>query len=322
LKCKGHCTTFKDETYTGIVGLADSIYSLAQKAGGKAAGSYYANILSAGQALFAELDKDLKQQNQDLISKKQKVVNALVDAQVKSITALQTSAAKAVQDLRDFETQVKVDQEALKSRNKIITEKLSGENGDIAKLQQLITTNKTELSEDRTEYEQDITIAATAASYAWVFPVGTVIAAVIIGVYADKAIDMKAKIDGLNAVIQDENDQVSADKQLVAGLTLIQTDLQSLLDKIGPAITAIEGMKGAWEAIASDLLDIKKAVAEGSAEDLPDLQEITQESILGQWNDLKEEVDDFRKSAYISPPEQLTLDEYSKQLQAVIDSRH
>lgn len=57
------------------------------------------------------------------------------------------------------------------------------------------------------------------------FPVGPVIAAVIIGVYTDRAIKMKAKIDALRDLLTDDQDQLKADRQLVADLTLIQVIL-------------------------------------------------------------------------------------------------
>lgn len=76
---------------------------------------------------------------------------------------------------------------------------------------------------------------------------------------------------------------------LLRSLTLLflQTDLQNVINQIGPAITTIQGMIGTWGAIAHDLQSINSAVHDDTPDAIPEIQEITQESILSQWNDLK-----------------------------------
>lgn len=76
---------------------------------------------------------------------------------------------------------------------------------------------------------------------------------------------------------------------LLRSLTLLflQTDLQNVINQIGPAITTIQKMIGTWDAIADDLESINEAVHDDSPDVMPDVQDIIQESILSQWNDLK-----------------------------------
>ena len=146
--------TFKDVTYRKVVDLSNAVYNFAGKAGGKSTGSYYANIISNTLIVFGELEKDYDEQDQALIKKSQGIVDALVKAQLKSITKLKDDANKVAQDLRDFETLAKADQLALASRNKIIKDKLTGEGGDIQRLQDDIKTKTKEISDDQDEYEQ------------------------------------------------------------------------------------------------------------------------------------------------------------------------
>ncbi|APA11694.1 hypothetical protein sscle_08g064640 [Sclerotinia sclerotiorum 1980 UF-70] len=337
--CKNHCVVFKNDTYKTIVDLADSMYALAQKAGGKEAGSYYANILKDGKILFEELDKDIADQNQTVISNKRTVINALVNRQVAGITQLQTDAANVKKSLLAFEEQLRGDQKALKEKDKIINDKLAAEGGDIDTLTTTIAAKIKEIDQDQDEFEQgesqsildviqndndervlDVIIAATTAAYATVFPVGTICAAVVLGVYTERAVVMKVKIDALKEILQNDQDKLASDNMLVAGLKLMDKDLSALIALIGPAITVIDEMVGAWGIIAADLKAVKDAVAENSDEtDLPELQEISQEGVLSAWNDLKVEVNNFRQAAYISDPDQVTLDDYSRQLQASID---
>ncbi|KAM0141504.1 hypothetical protein ACHAO1_001692 [Botrytis cinerea] len=117
--CKGHCVTFKDVTYRKIVYFSNAVYTFAGKAGGKATGSYYANIISNTLIVYGELEKDYDEQDQELIKKSQGIVDALVKLQLKAITKLKDDANKVVKDLQDFETQAKADQLALAARNKI-----------------------------------------------------------------------------------------------------------------------------------------------------------------------------------------------------------
>lgn len=130
------------------------MYTFAGKAGGKATCSYYANIISNTLIVYEELEKDYDEQNQELIKKSQGIVDALVKSQLKAITKLQDDANKVVKSLQDFETEAKADQLALAARNKIIKDKLTGEGGDIQRLQDDIKTKTKEISDDQDEYEQ------------------------------------------------------------------------------------------------------------------------------------------------------------------------
>ncbi|EDN94841.1 predicted protein [Sclerotinia sclerotiorum 1980 UF-70] len=238
-------------------------------------------------------------------------VKELVDAQVAAIEALNQSAQKAVSDLRTFEEQCQADKLALDGQDKIITDALSGDSGDIVKLEAAIKANKAELSKDQDEYDEDVTIAATAVTYAWCWPIGTIVAATIMGVYGSRAVEMQATINGLKGLLTDEDDQIKADKILVADLTLIKADLETLISKIGPAIQAIEGMTSVWHNIGLDLQAVRDWTQDKSAVGSAVVQKINQNSIITKWNNI------YTK-AYVTEPEQMTLNSYADNLSAVI----
>ena len=149
----------------------------------------------------------------------------------------------------------------------------------------------------------DVTVAATAATYAWIFPWGTIAAAVTIGIYSDKAIKMKATMDALEKLINETSTELLVDMNIVTQGSLIHDDLQIIQDQIAKAIPAIEHMMGAWDAIASDLRTISESVDATDVSEDPIIQGIDAENIVSQWNDLAAEINEYRLTAYISPEE-------------------
>ncbi|KAF7875153.1 hypothetical protein EAF04_002325 [Stromatinia cepivora] len=224
--------------------------------------------------------------------------------------------------MKDFETDLQKDKSALDVRNNDITQKLSGEGGEMAQLQAEIATTKDEINADQSEYEHDRIVAATAATYAWIFPIGTIAAATVIGIYVIQANKIKAEIGVLQDDLKNDEEKLAADNLLCSDLGLVQADLKTVLDTISPAIAAIETLIGAWDAIASDLTAVKDAVNNESATELPIIQQIDQDAIIGQWDDLKAEVDKYRLFAYVeSPPTQMSADEWIRQVNTELEKK-
>ncbi|CAD6445217.1 07b06209-cfd8-402b-a3dc-9f09734075db [Sclerotinia trifoliorum] len=318
--CKTHCTNFKNTTYPSIVALSHSVKDFAGSAGGKEDGSYYAAIIAAGKTLSIELKKPVAQQDSSTIDDARETIKELIDAQLIAIDELKQIALTAVNNLHTFEEQCQADRISLNGQDKIITDALTGDSGDIVEIQAAITANKAELSKDQSEYDEDVTIASTAVTYAWCWPIGTIVAATIMGVYGARAVEMQGKINGLKGLLADEDDQIKADKALVADLTLMKADLETLISMIGPAIRAIEGMSSVWENIALDLQSVRDYTQEKSGVGLPAVQKVNQNSIINQWNNLYTKVDNYLDMAYVTEPEQMTLDSYVNNLSAVINA--
>lgn len=64
--------------------------------------------------------------------------------------------------------------------------------------------------------------------------------------------------------------------------------MDSVLSLIGPAITAIEKMMGAWDAITGDLKAIQDFVSNRETKGTPALLKINQKIVIKKWNDLSE----------------------------------
>ncbi|OBZ77114.1 Pesticidal crystal protein cry6Aa [Grifola frondosa] len=304
---QGQCKEFKDTTYPSIVVLADGVYNYAQNAGGGEADSYYANIFK----FITDLAKETDPQKQADLKKN---INTLVDTQVAAIGTLQQNAANVVQSLKTFEENTKKSQDNLKTRHADVEAKLTSANGEITTLQAKIDTQVNEIRQDDEEYEHDVIVAATSATYAWVPFVGTISAIVVAGIYGHKAVEMKATIDALKDLVTNEREELAGDVKLVADMKVIDHDLGDFISLIQPAIVAIEGMIGIWDAIANDLKSLQTLADNDVRKASAALANIVWSKVIRRWNTLGEAVDSYRKMAYVTDVETKTLEQISDEL--------
>lgn len=64
--------------------------------------------------------------------------------------------------------------------------------------------------------------------------------------------------------------------------------MDSVISQIGPAITVIEKMMGAWDAITGDLKAIQDFVNNKETKGTPALLKINQKIVIKKWNDLSD----------------------------------
>lgn len=215
----------------------------------------YANILDLLKQLntAATSSPPAPQSRLDAIKKD---IKDLIDYQTDKIQGIQTKAAGCVTALQNYETLCGTDKQNMETSMKAFTDKLTGSGGEISTLEAQINAKRTELANAQAEYEQgqsqnaherqsidalarcedrghnrDICLVVglplslcvrikfipdAKLSLSW--PIGPIIAAVVAGVYADKAIKMKALIDAIKDLISSSNTQLAADKAVVSDL--------------------------------------------------------------------------------------------------------
>ncbi|KAJ6503734.1 hypothetical protein C8R45DRAFT_1091513 [Mycena sanguinolenta] len=316
LQLKGHCTTFKNDTYPAIVGIADSIYNYADQAsgGGDISASYYAFIFDNIRSLAAattQADKDTYKAT----------IKEAIDAMVATIGELKTSATGVTDKLKAFELECRADQAKLTTCATAVSQQLSGATGAIATLQATIKKNQQALADDKARAEHDKLILATSAAYAWCGPIGAIVA---LGVDIKFGLDLKAMesaISQLNSDLKSENQELQDDKAIVAELGNVKLDIQNVIDLIGPAVAAIDKMIGVWDAIgtAHDLGTIQTFVDNNVRKVSGVFTTLVGNSVIHKWTDLRNAVDKYRQVAYVSDmPAVTTLDEYSKALTAKV----
>ncbi|KAL1745679.1 hypothetical protein HDZ31DRAFT_62884 [Schizophyllum fasciatum] len=312
---QGHCQVFKSTTYPSIVGVANDVYNYAQDAGGAPDVSYYGNIFQSIRTLSTTTSQSEQ-------SNLKQVINSLVDTQVQNISAIQEKAKALVEDLIGFKNQTLQDQAALKERKQAVDDALSSEVGNLDDLQADLKSNKIELQDDEEELERDKIIACTTLTYAWIPFVGIIAASIVAGLYGSAAAKMADKIDALHKLLVDESGKIQDEKSLIADLTAVDTDLQSLLDAIEPAIKTLQAMSTIWQDIATQLTNLRDMVNTDVRKANAIIATIEDAKLVDKWNTLARAVDRYRQAAYISPIQQTTLDDLSQQLhkQAAVDA--
>ncbi|TRM69519.1 hypothetical protein BD626DRAFT_563260 [Schizophyllum amplum] len=224
-----------------------------------------------------------------------------VDIQVENIGALVARCQTCVDDLRAFDGETKSDQGVLKERSKAINTKLVDAQGTIGSIRTRLQDLRGELKAKQDEYEQAKIIACTSLTYAWVFPVGTIVAASMAGVCGAQADQLYDCIDKVRELITDSEGKVRDRERTIASLETIDMDLDEILALIDPAVTAIQKMLG--DMANKDVRKANQFIAD-----------TVETKVLEMWDNLATSVDNHRRAAYISSAEEKSLDNLWKTL--------
>jgi len=301
---------FKDVTFPTIVKIASNLYTYAQLAGGTTKSSYYASILQQMALLYAELDKDVSEQDQTLISKCKKNANDLITNRLKSLKTFTDQANSVVASLRAYEATCVTDQTNLITTKTKVDTKINGvkgEDGTIAKNRKLIADKRAELAGLQAEWEKDLALACTSPLYYFLGPLGLILMPVMAGVFGDKAAKAKAAIDAVNKLITETDATIAKDQAVGSDLDRMSADVKKLLDLIPAAITAIQKLIGGWEAVENDLKAIRDIVKDTMEVDSEFMQGKTQDDVVDLWNAMKVAADKYRQNAYVVTPTTATM---------------
>lgn len=215
-------------------------------------------------------------------------------------------AAAVKEAMANFDTQSQTDRAAINTLHDTYQQKLGAQSPQIATLSAQIQQDKADLSAAMDEYNHDVIVAATAASYAWIFPAGTIAAGVVAGVYGKRATDALARAHGLSAAIDELNAELRSAAIMMADLTRINSDLGDIGGKLSDAIPALDKMRGAWGAISSDLLNIIDIITKDIGQAPAIIKSLGIDTAISTWAQVAAEADAYRVNAYITvqPPAQ------------------
>ncbi|PHH90289.1 hypothetical protein CDD83_4090 [Cordyceps sp. RAO-2017] len=108
--------------------------------------------------------------------------------------------------------------------------------------------------------------------------------------------------------------------RLETNIRFISGQVTDLGTEIGPAITTLQKLQGAWKNMETDLKGIKDLV-EFDTENIPPML-ITKpqlQGIVDAWNELKDYASNYIENAYISDePKSLTIKEYIAELDGAL----
>jgi len=165
---------------------------------------------------------------------------------------------------------------------------------DVKDDQTKVDNYRSDITTQSNLYTYYVKVAATTPTYAWIWPVGTIAAATVAGIYGKKATDCLDAIDDDKSKIAELLPKISA-LQLDITFFTVQTDtLTSLSGVLKAFIPVLQKIEGIWKAIADDLRNILNDNIT-----IDKLKSFKIKACTNQWNTLKGEVDTFRTTAYI-----------------------
>lgn len=213
--------------------------------------------------------------------------------------SFKTNAETVFAAMKKFSDQTGQDQLNIKPiQSKYLTR--YGDQSPILKdLHNKLVNAKGKLHHYKEKYEQDVIVAATSATYAWVVPAGTVAAAVTAGVYGHRATEDLLEIKKWNAKVSLLEDDIKAAALLNAELLQIKDQLGDIIPKLDTALPILQKISGVWGAISDDLDRLSTNALTEIADYGDFIKDLAIEEAIKDWTDVGKEADQYRVNAYI-----------------------
>ena len=287
----GHVTTWQNDTFPASVSLASDIYNYALQAP-----TYYNPILPLAQKLTANPDD--QQALQEL--------TAILGVLSKSATTYHDNAAAVSTKIQTFATQTQADKVTLSGTDgtgglqKYYNDKYGTTSADVIEINKELAAQKLILDSANAEYNHDVIVASTTPTYAWVFPFGTIAAAVVAGVYGDKAVKALEKVRAAQQQINTLSAQLAADALLMIAINKVESGLTNIIGPLNAALPIIQKIQGVWGAIADDLNTIIGTIKTNIQDALPIIMNLGVETAINEWTAVGAEANAYRVNAYIT----------------------
>jgi len=167
-------------------------------------------------------------------------------------------------------------------------------------LKERIRVLKASLPGKRDLYNQYCLIAETTPCYLVVPGFGLIAAAIVAGIFGDKAKRMLDEIQDDEREIREKQSKLDDDNTEMSFLETSHNDIKSNMDLLSAAQQAVAAYRGSWGAISGDLDKNIKQI-ESATPEKPFAFKVTQLGTLrSQWKDLEAKADEFRVTAFIT----------------------
>lgn len=287
----GHVTGWQTDTFPKSVSLASDIYNYAQQAP-----TYYAPILPLAKKLTANPD--------DQDAKKELV--AILDMLSKSASGYHDKAKEVAEKIQKFANDTQADKNTLNGTDgngglkKYYNDKYGATSSEVEELTKELQAQKVILDAANKEYDHDVIVASTTPTYAWVWPFGTIAAAVVAGVYGDKAVKALERSRAAQQQINTLSSKLAADTQLMINITTTESSITNILEPLNAALPVIQKIQGVWGAISDDLNNIITTINTNIAEALPIIMNLGVQTAINEWTEVGGLAQAYRLNAYIT----------------------
>ena len=286
------CSTWQKTTYPASVSLASDIYDY----GTNKAPTYFPPINKLADILTAD-PTDAKA----LAMLKALLDNLTADAQSRADRA--TAVKKEIQQFADDTSASKSVLSGTPDNPGGLVKKYNDEFGeksqDVIDCNKEIAAQKIILQAANDEYNHDVIVAATSPTYAWVFPVGTIAAAVVAGVYGKKATEALDRANAAKQKISQMQDQLAADALMMIAINSAEMGMGNILNALNAALPIIELLEGVWGGIADDLKNIVAKIDTDIRQALPILMSLGVDEAVKAWHNVALAANAYRTNAYV-----------------------
>lgn len=287
----GHVTTWQDDTFPASVALASDIVSYAQQAR-----IYYAPILPLANKL---VDNPDDQRTKDKLA-------AILDSLIQKANTFHDNAAAVKEKIKTFAEQTQQDKTAISGADgasglmKYYDDKYGQTSEEVTRLTDLLKGQKAILDAANKEYNHDVIVASTTPTYGWIFPFGTIAAAIVAGVYADKAVKALERANAAQQQINTLDSELQANANLMTALMVADSSLDNINGSLAKALPVIQKIQGVWGAISDDLSNISKLIKTNIQEALPIIMDLGVDAAVDAWTAVGQAADAYRVNAYIT----------------------
>ncbi|MDL2355549.1 MAG: alpha-xenorhabdolysin family binary toxin subunit A [Pseudomonadota bacterium] len=204
------------------------------------------------------------------------------------------------QGMKWFAEQTAQDQLTIAPLRAKYAKALGSQSPAIEQLAQQLGADQQTLSQAQDDYQRDVIVTSTGATYAWIWPAGAIAAGVVTGIYGRKASDALARVNAIKATISTMPSELAAAATLLLDLTSIEGQLAGIGDQIASALPVLQTIQGAWTAIASDMQNILTIIADDISAAPALIKSLGIDDALAAWAAVAREADAYRNTAFIS----------------------
>lgn len=155
------------------------------------------------------------------------------------------------------------------------------------------------INELNREYNYYVVEKAKIPYYRWIWPFGTIAAAILENKYNSKIKDALNRINQAEIQINNLSRDSSSLTQMIYVLDHVLTETSSISAPLSRGLNIIQTIEGSWKAIADDLDALADLIANNLVEALPYIRNLRIEAAVREWEAVGESADRYRQYAYI-----------------------
>jgi Bacillus haemolytic enterotoxin (HBL) len=287
-----HCEIWQNETFPATVTLATDIANY----GTTKAPVYYPPILKEADILT----------NDPSNAQAKQALAAILDNLSEQAKDYETKAAAVAAAVKTFADQTQADRVVLVGPDgkggltKVYNDKYGSTSQDVQELTKELAAQQLVLKGANDEYNHDVVVAATTPTYAWVWPVGTIAAAIVAGIYGKKATDALDRARAAQDKINQLSSKLAADANLMIAINSAEQGLSSINQALAAALPVIQKIQGIWGAIAGDLDNIVNLIETDIRQALPIIMNLGVDEAVAAWKNVAAEANDYRVYANVT----------------------